>query len=974
MAVNKIYIPTFISSVDYQPARVLPHIYFFNGLKECEPWYIEHYTSSVAQNEVTASVQTSFPYFDYYDALEPISSSNSLLFFNETPAYGVTPTGSLYTQYWDKYVSLLYNPKTRLIDASAIIPLADYFAMELNDIVQWRGNMYHLRAINDYNLKDGTCKLQLLGPIISDSTVAVRPTINCDFNFSSSVYVFPATTTTTTIQPTTTTLPPEFELVNFELNNFITTSVDVARAIFEDNDENLFRLNNIIGQSVSSTSSLQTLTLGPGGLNDISTKWQIDASGSGLVRYDYTQSLYLDGVLYASNAGNVYTDVTDVITKTLASNISLPNFATYSIDLSFREFTGESYIRNAKLDFDNNTSFDISASRIKFSSNPDDLFVVNNIPSGSNIISSSNVFVYTPFALNTISSDFKFDYPGGIIDFDYTASLSINGVFNNAISGAAFVSSSNYYSVLLNAGTDISASVSYSVDWEINNGTSGEFRHFTSRLFGVGNTRETVCAQGINEFDNFAYTSESLQPGTQLWEDPAFTIPFTVLTSSGFDNDWINIVKPYQATTDGIAYRVSSSGEIIETWSCDDRWVNYTYQANTSAYTGNAYSFTNPYGETSYVYNKGFTALPEVSFIAEIGSLAYIGGTGTLTMRDAYFNVTEALDRSIVDGGQYVWTALTGQMISSSDSTNGYTRIPVFTQQYTASAEEPRAFSTYILNDADAQVYLPATSSLAFSLVSPQDFRQSGDYSAFRNGIWSDLSGLGNLSTSELWNNTIYGGAVFNADSNSVDLSANDYNGGPNSACVRSLIANSFDVKSLSIVYDVTYNRDTATIFDLRNLTGVQDSSNNYAFLSGTGGNTNNWTTSSMWYSGSYFIYDSTTDTHYDAGFTTSSNMIGTGSSQYPGPVGLGSGNTYGKRVMTINFNPSGSFIGGTLGQGQLFFGANRGGTAVGAAPDNGLGANLYGVFMWTGSLSYEDHINLTNLLITKNIISGSIQ
>jgi hypothetical protein len=218
MAVNKIYIPTFISSVDYQPARVLPHIYFYNGLKDCEPWYIEHYSSS-AQTSVTASVQNRFPYFDYYDGLIPTTGSNSLLFFNETPVYGVTPNESLYTEYWDTYVSLLYNPKTRLIDASAIIPLADYFDMELNDIVQWRGNMYHLRAINDYNLKDGTCKLQLLGPIIKDS-VQIAPVLNCDFNFSSSIETEPATTTlapTTTIAPTTqaptttttTTVAPE---------------------------------------------------------------------------------------------------------------------------------------------------------------------------------------------------------------------------------------------------------------------------------------------------------------------------------------------------------------------------------------------------------------------------------------------------------------------------------------------------------------------------------------------------------------------------------------------------------------------------------------------------------------------------------------------------------------------------------------------------------------------------------------------
>jgi hypothetical protein len=197
---NKIFIPTFISSVTYQPVRTLPHIYFYNGLKDCEPYFIEHYqngSTSVVEN----TQQEKFPYFDYYDGLEPTTGSNSLLFFNETPPYGVTPTGSLYTNYWSKYVSLLYNPRTRLINASAIIPLADYFEMELNDIVQWRGNYYHLRALNDYNLKDGTCKLQLLGPILDDALTITQ--LDCSFNFD----VFAAPTTSTTQSPTTTRYP-----------------------------------------------------------------------------------------------------------------------------------------------------------------------------------------------------------------------------------------------------------------------------------------------------------------------------------------------------------------------------------------------------------------------------------------------------------------------------------------------------------------------------------------------------------------------------------------------------------------------------------------------------------------------------------------------------------------------------------------------------------------------------------------------
>ena len=155
---NPIYIPTYIGSVDYSPARVQPRILFYNGLKDSNEYYI---TSGS-----TAVEFTQFPYFDNYSGAETTTASVSLLFNNESAPYGTPPSASLYTEYWEDYVSLLYNPRTRLIDASAIIPLAAYVDMELNDLVQWRGNTYHLRAINEYNISTGECKVQLLGPIL----------------------------------------------------------------------------------------------------------------------------------------------------------------------------------------------------------------------------------------------------------------------------------------------------------------------------------------------------------------------------------------------------------------------------------------------------------------------------------------------------------------------------------------------------------------------------------------------------------------------------------------------------------------------------------------------------------------------------------------------------------------------------------------------------------------------------------------
>jgi len=187
MANIKIYIPTFVSDQNFNPARVNPRLFFYNGKVDCEPFLIEsNQGGTISQTEIPA-----FPYFDHYSVEPggtlPGSNSNSLLFLNENTVYGTPPTSSLYDEYWEKYVSLLYDPKTRLLDASAIIALADYNDMELNDIVQFRGNYYHLRAINEYDVKTGTCKIQLLGPILADSLDIPSPII-CDFDFTATNY------------------------------------------------------------------------------------------------------------------------------------------------------------------------------------------------------------------------------------------------------------------------------------------------------------------------------------------------------------------------------------------------------------------------------------------------------------------------------------------------------------------------------------------------------------------------------------------------------------------------------------------------------------------------------------------------------------------------------------------------------------------------------------------------------------------
>lgn len=194
MASNKIYIPYYISNASVDPAQVLPRIFFYNGLKTSDNFYIQYYNTFAGGYQYEDF--TSFPYFDNYSGQTTTTSSLSLLFLNEDPVYGTEiPSQSLYDRYWANYVNLLYNPKTRILRCSAVLPFDAYQKLELNDIIQLRSNYYHLRAINDYNLKTGECKIELLGPILAgaydgkasfDNTCETAPLVsNVYYNTSS---------------------------------------------------------------------------------------------------------------------------------------------------------------------------------------------------------------------------------------------------------------------------------------------------------------------------------------------------------------------------------------------------------------------------------------------------------------------------------------------------------------------------------------------------------------------------------------------------------------------------------------------------------------------------------------------------------------------------------------------------------------------------------------------------------------------
>jgi hypothetical protein len=294
---SPMWIPYYIADDKFTPARVLPRLYFYNGLLDSQRWYIEGYLTSTGSVPALQTFQ--YPYFDNYStgslngtsSIYPQLNARSLLYNNEQAVLGTTPLESLVTEYWATYLELLYNPRTRLVDTTAVIPLADYFNTELNDIAEFRGNYYHLRAINDYNLTTGECNIQMLGPIIPDTISSIlsgswAPTTDpCAFNFSVASY---------------TSTPSQYIVAT---GGVITTSGSYKIHTFS-NDSSYFSVQQVPNYPSNSAEILIVAGGGGGGGSTGGTSNNGGAGGGGAGQLIYSSSYALPLGTYIATVGN----------------------------------------------------------------------------------------------------------------------------------------------------------------------------------------------------------------------------------------------------------------------------------------------------------------------------------------------------------------------------------------------------------------------------------------------------------------------------------------------------------------------------------------------------------------------------------------------------------------------------------------------------------------------------------------------
>ena len=129
--------------------------------------YIDLAAQTVPIGFVKRSEVTFVPYNGYMNMpcnVEDIddATSNSLHFSEELNEYtNELAEASLFERFYKSYIQNVFNPSTRIIKLSALLPVSKIIDIKLSDVIVVNGRRYRINAM-DINLKDGRANFELI--------------------------------------------------------------------------------------------------------------------------------------------------------------------------------------------------------------------------------------------------------------------------------------------------------------------------------------------------------------------------------------------------------------------------------------------------------------------------------------------------------------------------------------------------------------------------------------------------------------------------------------------------------------------------------------------------------------------------------------------------------------------------------------------------------------------------------------------
>ena len=124
-------------------------LFYYNGLKSSNTWYF------------ASSSKTTFPVISPFSAEPTVSGTNSLAFSLESALNGDTPTNTLFSKFWNSYISRIYSSQSRKVTLKMYLPVGEWLNLEFNDTINISGYYYKIDSIK-YNLLSQEAQMVLL--------------------------------------------------------------------------------------------------------------------------------------------------------------------------------------------------------------------------------------------------------------------------------------------------------------------------------------------------------------------------------------------------------------------------------------------------------------------------------------------------------------------------------------------------------------------------------------------------------------------------------------------------------------------------------------------------------------------------------------------------------------------------------------------------------------------------------------------
>jgi hypothetical protein len=150
-----------IRDTELQIQRVLDGDYKATKADLILAYFVERKTITTDTFQLDGIDQFSYPLMSSYQDFPTTTATHSLGFGIEATLSGDAPASTIYTNFYQRYLSRLFSSKSRIVHFDAILPVGEWLQLEMNDTISVSGNLYKIESI-EYDILNEKAHLVLI--------------------------------------------------------------------------------------------------------------------------------------------------------------------------------------------------------------------------------------------------------------------------------------------------------------------------------------------------------------------------------------------------------------------------------------------------------------------------------------------------------------------------------------------------------------------------------------------------------------------------------------------------------------------------------------------------------------------------------------------------------------------------------------------------------------------------------------------